>query len=137
MAYGVSSVKLHYKTETVESLKDLHHESVNLAFQELRPSIHQIIDWVQQCRNSKIKSFMQKDVVIDFFRENMQAQLSERKYEFLSRDLKELMLSQVDLVHYSSVITELKESPDKPEPVEHCNSLVMDELSTIFRKYIF
>ncbi|HEY9004922.1 hypothetical protein [Ohtaekwangia sp.] len=124
--------------ESVESLKEFRPmQSEHVAFQELRPSIHQIIEWVQQCRNSKVKSFMQKDVVISFFRENLQAPLSERKFEFLSRELKELTLSPVDLVHYSSVITELKESPHKPELVDLCDQLVMDELSAIFRKYIF
>ncbi|HEY9048364.1 MAG TPA: hypothetical protein VIN08_20795, partial [Ohtaekwangia sp.] len=65
------------------------------------------------------------------------AAISDRKYEFLSRELKDLFASPVDLVHYSAIITELKESPGNPQAMEHCERVVMQELIQIFKKYVF
>jgi hypothetical protein len=99
--------------------------------------IHEIIDRVRTSRNNKIKEFSEKRVVLEYFKQHHGFELSDRKYEFLSRDLNELLIAPVDLVHYSAVITEFKESPEKPGLNDHCNRLTMDELHRIFGKYTF
>lgn len=69
------------------------------------------------------------------FKQQYGIELSDRKNEFLMRDFNELLIALVDLVHYTAVITEFKESPRKPGLNDHCNRLTMDELNKIFRKY--
>ena len=99
--------------------------------------IHQIIDRVRTSRNNKIKEFSEKRVVLEYFKQQHGIELSDRKYEFLLRDLNELLIAPVDLVHYSAVITEFKESPGKPGLNDHCDQLIMAELTRIFMKYTF
>lgn len=99
--------------------------------------IHEIIDRVRTCRNYQIKIYSEKHAVVEYFRQHHAFELSDRKYEFLSRELKELLIAPVDLVHYSQVITEFKESVDTPELDKQCDQLAMQELIKIFNKYTF
>lgn len=99
--------------------------------------IPEIIDRVRTSRNNKIKEFSEKQVVIEYYIQQYGIELSDRKYEFLLRDLNELLIAPVDLVHYAAVITEFKESPEKPGLNDHCNRLILAELEKIFKKYTF
>jgi len=99
--------------------------------------IHEIIDRVRTRRNDMIKTYSEKHVAIGYFRKQYSIELSDRKYEFLLRDLKELLIAPVDLAHYASVITEFKETPDKSDLNSKCDQLAMQELINIFRKYNF
>jgi hypothetical protein len=104
---------------------------------DLKPSMQQVIEWVRNNRNSKIKSFGEKSIVVHFFLENYSVNLSDRKYEFLSRELTELLITPVDLAHYAAVITDFKESKSNAGLDQDCERLVMQELAKIFKKYIF
>jgi hypothetical protein len=99
--------------------------------------IHEIIDRVRACRNDKIKEFSEKQVVLEYFRQHHAVELSDRKHEFLLRELNELLKAPVDLVHYSSVITEFKQSVAAPGLDHQCGQLTMQELVKIFNKYSF
>lgn len=99
--------------------------------------IPEIIDRVRTSRNNKIKEFGEKRAVLEYFRQHHGIELSDRKYEFLSRELNELLIAPVDLVHYASVITGLKESATTPGLDEQCDKLAMQELVKIFKKYTF
>jgi hypothetical protein len=83
-------------------------------FEEKLKMIPEIIDRVRTSRNNKIKEFSEKKVAFEYFRQHHGIELSDRKFEFLLRDLNELLIAPVDLVHYSAVINEFKESPGKP-----------------------
>jgi hypothetical protein len=99
--------------------------------------IQETIEEVRTCRNNKIKMYREKHVVLEYFRQHHAFELSDRKYNFIVRELNELMVTPVDLVHYSSVITEFKESANAPGLDQQCDQLVMQELVKIFRKYTF
>lgn len=99
--------------------------------------IPEIIDRIRTRRNNRIKEFSDKLVVLKYFSQHHGIELSDRKYQFLLRDLNELVIAPVDLVHYAAVITEFKESPGKPGLNDYCDQLIMAELDKIFKKYIF
>lgn len=99
--------------------------------------IPEIIDRVRTSRNNKIKEFSEKRVIVEYFRKHHGIELSDRKLEFLSRELKELLIAPVDLAHYASVITEFKDSPGKTGLDDQCAQLIMDELTKIFKRYTF
>jgi hypothetical protein len=99
--------------------------------------IHEIIDRVRTSRNNKIKEFSETRVVVEYFRQHHGIELSDRKLEFLSRELNELLIAPVDLAHYASVITEFKESRENPGLDNHCDPLIMAEVTKIFKKYTF
>lgn len=122
----------------MEQLNDFADaENVDLTKSDLKPSMQQVIDWVRNSRNSKIKLFADKNIVVDFFLENYDVKLSDRKYEFLSRELAELLIAPVDLAHYAAVITDFKEQTRTIELDQECDRLVMQELVKIFKKYTF
>jgi len=99
--------------------------------------IHEIIDRVRTRRNDMIKAYSEKHVVTEYFRKEYNTELSDRKYEFLLRDLTELLIAPVDLAHYAAIITEFKDTPDKPDLNGKCDQLAMQELIKIFSKYNF
>jgi hypothetical protein len=99
--------------------------------------IPEIIDRIRTSRNNKIKEFSEKQVALTYFKQLHSVELSDRKYEFLLRDLNELLIAPVDLVHYAAVITDFKESLEKPGLNDHCDRLTMAELDKIFKKYTF
>jgi hypothetical protein len=99
--------------------------------------IPEIIDRVRTSRNNKIKEFSEKRVVLEYFLQHHGIELSDRKYEFLLRDLHELLIAPVDLVHYAAAITEINDSPEKTGLNDQCDQLIMAELTWIFKKYTF
>ena len=122
----------------MEQLNDFEDaENVDLTRADLKPSMQQVIEWVRNSRNSKIKFFGDKDIVAAFILENYSIKLSDRKYEFLSRELTELLIAPVDLAHYAAVITDFKEQPGTTESDQECERLVLQELAKIFKKYTF
>ena len=97
-----------------------------------------IIDRVRAVRNNKIKEYSERPAVVAYFTQHHGIELIDRKYEFLLHDLYELLkAAPADLIHYSAVITEFKESPGKPALNDHCDHLIMAEHDKIFKKYTF
>ena len=122
----------------MEQLNDFGDaENVDLTRADLKPSMQQVIELVRNRRNNKIKLFADKNIVVDFFLENYDVKLSDRKYEFLSRELAELLIAPVDLAHYAAVINDFKEQTRTTELDQECDRLVMQELVKIFNKYTF
>lgn len=105
--------------------------------QGIKFSTEWIIDQVRSSRNELIKSYLRDEAIVLYFREHYSIeQLRPVKVEFLKRDLRSFLISPVDLVHYSSLIKEVKESQDISKintPV--FQKLFTDELNAIFQKY--
>jgi hypothetical protein len=99
-------------------------------------SVEKIIDLVRGVRNDLIKDFLDKKNVELYFNEQYNKSISAVKAEFLIRDLKELLISPVDLVHYAALIKEIRES--NSAGLSNGNKdLFYKELEVIFDKYKF
>jgi hypothetical protein len=99
-------------------------------------SVEKIIDLVRGVRNDLIKDFLDKKNVEFYFSEQYNTSISAIKIEFLLRDLKELLVSPVDLVHYAALIKEIKEN--NSAGLSNGNKdLFYKELEIIFDKYRF
>lgn len=61
--------------------------------------IHAVIDQLRTCRNNQIKKYIEKHVLLEYFRQHHNVELSDRKYEFHLRELNEILIAPVDLVH--------------------------------------
>ncbi|HZX75390.1 MAG TPA: hypothetical protein VFE57_13265 [Cyclobacteriaceae bacterium] len=96
-------------------------------------SIELVIQNIKSARDQSL-SRLQKDSVLQRFLEEHYAifGLSTIRTEFLKRDLKELRDSSLDLVHYSSLIKELKEG--NVLVVDQNHKLILSELKAIFEK---
>jgi hypothetical protein len=102
-------------------------ETINL-------SVEKVIDLIRQLRNELIKDFLGNDNARAYFQKEYQRDISAVKLEFLKRDLKELLISPVDLSHYSSLIKQIRES-NSASLAEGNQELFYKEIETIFKKY--
>ena len=98
-------------------------------------SIEKIIDSIRESRDHLITGFLQGSALFPFLEQNFNiTTLSPIKLEFLKRDLKELQTSTLDLVHYSSLIKQMKDANTYLSVTDH--PLVLQELRGIFQKYL-
>lgn len=111
--------------------------NIDAELQLTRPSTERIIELVRITRNDHVREFLEDNTLQHFFAEHYHVeQLSPIKLEFLKRDLKVLSTSSVDLVHYASVIKDMKESNTLTITAQH-ELFFFQELEGIFKKYIF
>lgn len=99
-------------------------------------SIETIIDIVRRLRNDLIKDFLYNNNIQIYFFETYQKEISKIKREFVIRDLKELLISPVDLAHYSSLIKEIRETNSASLSGGN-NELFYHEIKKIFDKYSY
>lgn len=97
-------------------------------------SVEKAIDLVRQVRNDLIKDFLLRDNIQTYFAEHYNKTLSPIRLEFLIRDLKELLISPVDLVHYSSLIKDTREI-NSADLSKGNTELFYKELDMLFNKY--
>jgi hypothetical protein len=109
-------------------------EKNNMETQIEKLSVEKVIDLVRQVRNDLIKDFLVNDNAEKYFVQQYQKPLSRIKLEFLMRDLRELLISPVDLVHYSSLIKDIRET-NSANLSSGNNQLFYKELELIFGKY--
>ena len=101
---------------------------------ENKLSTERIIDLVREVRNGLVRDFMQDDNLKSYFQEQYNKELSQIKLEFLKRDLKELILSPVDLPHYAQLIKQMQELSTASITASN-HELFYKELEAIFKKY--
>src|SRR5688572_30627328 len=98
-------------------------------------STESIIVYLHTLRNQRLQELARHDdALMDLLEElyNTVA-ISAVKREFMKRDLQELRSSSLDLVHYSSLISEIKKTGDSG--IAEKSPLFIDELKQVFKKY--
>jgi hypothetical protein len=99
-------------------------------------STEKIIDIVRTVRNNVIKDMLKDDSYESYFNRQFSKPLSTVKKEFIKRELKELLIYPIDLVHYSKLINKIKET-NSTLVTDPDQKLIYDELDGIFKKYTF
>ncbi|MBX2956209.1 MAG: hypothetical protein KF846_08630 [Cyclobacteriaceae bacterium] len=98
-------------------------------------SYTQRIDHIRTLRNSLIKDFLDEANLIRYFAEQYRhMHLNTRKLEFIKKELRELLDAPVDLVHYASLLLEMKQEGTASITASH-HKLFYDELEKIFSRY--
>lgn len=112
---------------------DLPHTTTEAS----KTSMDAVIQHLKVVRDNRIQELLQEDVsLMDFLEVHYNTiAISAIKKEFLRRDLTELKASSLDLVHYSSLIKEMKEQTSTSTLESH--PLLINELKNLFRKYGF
>lgn len=95
------------------------------------------IDLIRKLRNELIKEYLDERNLVSYFAEQYhQKELNNRRVEFIKKELKELLIAPVDLVHYAPILLEMKQ--DGTASISSKNEkLFYDELEKIFKKYVF
>jgi hypothetical protein len=117
-----NSISLMQKNEHIESGTTL--------------STEKIIDIVRTVRNDLIKELLKDDRYETYFTSQFNKPLSKVKKEFIRRELKELLIHPIDLVHYSKLINQIKET-NSVSVSEQSHKLFYDEFDIVFKKYTF
>jgi hypothetical protein len=99
-------------------------------------STEKIIDIVRTVRNGLIKDLLKDDRYEHYFVKQFNKPLSNVKKEFIKRELKELLIHPIDLVHYSKLINQIKET-NSTSVSDHDHKLFYEEFDGVFRKYTF
>lgn len=97
-------------------------------------SVEKIIDIIRALRNDLIKEFLNDEALSAHYKELVKKDLSPIKSEFLKRDLKELLIQPVDLVHYAGLINQIRETGSASITLQNSDYFYKD-LEKIFMKY--
>lgn len=95
-----------------------------------------VIDIVRRLRNDLIKDFLNEDHLRQYVRVQYRiTAITPVRIEFIKRELKELLISPVNMQHYADLIDQIKTS-DSAALSQRNESLFYDELDHILKKYI-
>lgn len=97
-------------------------------------SIDKIIDLVRTVRNELIKDFLNDDHLNQYYQIKVGKPLSAVKREFFKRDLRELLIAPVDLVHYARLINYIKETGTISLARKN-SEFFYDDIDRVIRKY--
>jgi hypothetical protein len=96
-----------------------------------------ILDLVRKLRNDLIKDFLDERFLKQYLDEHFRVRdLSNIKIEFIKKDLKELLISPVNVIHYETLINHIKHT-DSAALTETNEKLFYRELEILFKKYLF
>jgi hypothetical protein len=96
-----------------------------------------IIDLIRKLRNDLIKDFLDERHLKEYLDQQFRIRdLSIIKVEFIKRDLKELLISPVNVNHYESVINQIK-TTDSAAITESNEQFFYKEVETILKRYIY
>jgi hypothetical protein len=98
-------------------------------------SMEKIIAAVQAARDTQIEELMNEPILLTFLEHYYDTiAISDVKKAFLVKALGELKRSPLNLSHYSSLITQMKELKTLEVSANH--KLFLIELKEVFQKYV-
>jgi hypothetical protein len=104
---------------------------------ETKWSDESIIDLVRKVRNDLIKDFLDERFLIQYIDSNYKVtNISQIKIEFIKNNLKELLISPVNLAHYQTIIADIREN-DSASLTEGNDVLFYKEIEQILKRYIY
>jgi hypothetical protein len=96
-----------------------------------------IIELIRKLRNDLIKDFLDERLLKEYANTQFRVrELSNIKIEFIKKDLKELLISPVNTIHYEVLIEQIKHT-DSAALTENNERLFYKELEQVIKKYVF
>jgi hypothetical protein len=96
-----------------------------------------IIDLVRKLRNDLVKDFLDERHLKDYLASQFRIrEVSNLKIEFIRKDLKELLISPVNINHYEPLIRHIRNT-DSAALTETNEQLFYKELENIFKRYLY
>lgn len=97
----------------------------------------EILDLIRKTRNDLIKDFLDERHLREYIGNRFGVrELSNTKVEFIRKDLKELLISPVNVNHYEQLIAEIKPT-DSAAVTENREGLFLQEMDQLFKRYIY
>ncbi|HEY0652956.1 MAG TPA: hypothetical protein VGD65_07505 [Chryseosolibacter sp.] len=96
-----------------------------------------IIDLIRKLRNDLIKDFLDERHLKEYVDQKFRVRdLTPVKVEFIKKDLKELMISPVNVNHYDALITQIRLT-DSAALTESNEPLFFKEIEAVLKRYIY
>lgn len=97
-----------------------------------------IVGLITKLRNDLIKDFLDERLLKEYFQSKYHhlPEISKIKLEFIRKDLKELFLSPINMIHYKPLIDEIQ-THERTSLTEGNEALFYQEIEAIFRKYFY
>jgi hypothetical protein len=95
------------------------------------------VELIRKLRNDLLKDFLDERFLKEYISSHYNVrELSNVKIEFIKKELKELLLAPLDLGHYESIFTHLKET-DSASLGEGNDQLFYAEIEKVLKRYIY
>lgn len=93
------------------------------------------LEIVQNLRNDLIKDFLDERNLVTYFSERFNMHdLTRVKIEFMKKDLKQLLVDPLDLVHYKELIDQINETCSA-SITEKYEALFLKDVEKVLKKY--
>ena len=97
----------------------------------------QILDLIRKLRNDLIKDFLDERCLKQYLEAQFRIrEISNVKVELIKRDLKEMLISPVNISHYQDLIIHIKET-DSAALTENNERLFYKEIENLLKRYIY
>ena len=94
-----------------------------------------IIGLIGSVRNDLIEELLDDVQLSSYYREQFNKELSEIKRKFLRMKLKDLLRAPIDLVHYSKLIKQIKETNTASLTAEN-SGIFYEEMHSVFNRHV-
>ena len=96
-----------------------------------------VLDLVRKLRNDLIKDFLDERHLKEYLLTEFRIKdLAPIKIEFIRKDLKELLISPVNISHYAPLIEHIR-TTDSAALTENNEKLFYKELDLVFKKFLY
>lgn len=96
-----------------------------------------IIDLVRKLRNDLIKDFLDERHLKEYADQQFRVRdLTPVKIEFIKKDLKELMISPVNVIHYGPLMNQIRLT-DSAALTEVNEQLFYKEVESVLKRYLY
>ena len=93
------------------------------------------INLIRKLRNELIIHFLEEENLHVYFKKHFKSLLNAIRIGFIKQELQDLLVSPIDLVHYSTLLMEMKQIGTASLTIKN-EDLFYEELDVIFRKYV-
>jgi hypothetical protein len=93
------------------------------------------LEVIRNLRNDLIKDFLDERNLITYFSERFSVrELTAVKIEFLKKDLKQMLIAPVDVLHYKELINHINET-GSASITEKYEELFLKDVEQVLKKY--
>ena len=111
--------------------------TLNTSLETTNWSDEAIVDLIRKVRNDLIKDFLDDRYLLDYLGNRFRiSEISRVKTEFIRNDLKELLISPVNIGHYDSLMRQIRDT-DSASISAGNENLFYKEIESLLKKYIY
>lgn len=129
----VFKISLSFRSRTFESLTNSSMEAIK----NQQWTQEKYEDLIKKLRDDLVKDFLDERYMKEFIFENYNVkEISNVKVEFIKKELKEVLLSPLNVAHYEPIFAHLRDT-DSESLGEGNDQLFYIDIEKVLKRYIF